>query len=308
MSDPLARFEAERGHLTGLAYRMLGEMTLAEDVVQEAWLRWQGADHAAIRQPAAFLSTVTMRLCLDALRAAKARRETYVGPWLPEPISPDDARAFAPAPDAAAELASDLSLALLHLLERLSPEERAAFILHDAFDCEYAMIAATLGKTETACRKLVSRARERVREGRPRFAVDRREHRALMERFLEASNMGDARNVLALLSPGAVALTDGGGKAVAALRPIVGADKVARFIAGIARKGWPLLTAHWVGMEDGEPTLLLHHGGVAYLSLQIDSEDGRITRLYMTRNPDKLRRLAAAVGADCGREFQRHYT
>ena len=162
-------FEAERTHLLGLAYRMLGEMAAAEDIVQEAWIKWSGTDRDQIRDAHAWLSTVTIRLALDALRSARSRRDVYVGPWLPEPLLPDDTRAFAAdAPAARAELASDLSLALLFVLERLSPEERAAFILHDAFDCDYATIAAMLEKSEPACRKLVSRARESVRQDRPK--------------------------------------------------------------------------------------------------------------------------------------------
>src|SRR3569832_586604 len=182
--DRLAKFEAQRTHLIGIAYRMLGEMSAAEDVAQEAWLRWRRVEGEDIRDPRAWLSAVTVRLSLDALRKARARRESYVGPWLPEPITPDDTRALAAdAPAARAELASDLSLALLHVLERLSPEERAALILHDAFDCDYATIAAALEKNEAACRKLVSRARERVRQDRPRRPVSPEQHRELVTRF-----------------------------------------------------------------------------------------------------------------------------
>jgi RNA polymerase sigma-70 factor, ECF subfamily len=185
--ERLKVFEGHRAHLLGLAYRMLGEMAGAEDVVQEAWLRWQRANETEIREPRAWLSTITIRLALDALRAARSRRETYVGPWLPEPLLPDDMRALAAdAPAARAELASDLSLALLHVLERLSPEERAALILHDAFDWNYDEIAAMLEKSEAACRKLVSRARKRVRADRPRYSVSGEKHKALVARFAEA--------------------------------------------------------------------------------------------------------------------------
>src|SRR5258708_2745783 len=158
IEDGVAIFERYRAHLLGIAYRMLGEMSAAEDVVQEAWLRWQRTDRDDVREACAWLSAATVRLALDALRRVRARRESYVGPWLPEPILPDDMRAFAADATAArAELASDLSLALLHVLERLSPEERAALILHDAFDSDYADIAAVLEKSEAACPKLVSR-------------------------------------------------------------------------------------------------------------------------------------------------------
>jgi RNA polymerase sigma-70 factor, ECF subfamily len=216
-------FEEQRSHLRGLAYRMLGEMGAAEDIVQETWLRWRKAGAGEIRDPRAWLSTVAMRLALDALRSARIRRETYVGPWLPEPILPDDTRAFAEdTPEAHAELASDLSLALLHVLERLSPEERAAFILHDAFDCEYGDIAATLGKSEAACRKLVSRAREHVRHDRPRYSVTDDQHQNMLARFAQAVATQDAAALAQLLAPDAIAYTDGGGRVTAALNPIFG--------------------------------------------------------------------------------------
>src|SRR5689334_6605346 len=233
----LDAFREHRTHLLGIAYRMLGEMGSAEDVVQEAWLRWRRIDAADIRDARAWLSAATVRLSLDALRKARARRETYVGPWLPEPILPDDMRAFAAdAPAARAELASDLSLALLHVLERLAPEERAALILHDAFDCDYAEIAAALEKSEAACRKLVSRARERVRTGRPRFAASRDAHRDLLLRFAQANTATDPHELTALLAPDAIAYSDGGGRVAAALKPIYGADKIGRFVTGLRRK------------------------------------------------------------------------
>ncbi len=237
MTGAVNSFEAHRGHLLGIAYRMLGEMAAAEDVVQEAWIRWQRNDAEQIRDLRAWLSNVTMRLALDALRSARARREHYVGPWLPEPILPDDVRVLSvEAPDTRAELASDLSVALLHVLERLSPEERAAFILHDAFDCDYPEIASTLDKSEVACRKLVSRAREHVRRERPRFSVSEDQHRALLARFAQAAMTQDTATLMQLLAPEAVFYSDGGGRAKAALLPVRSADKVARLIAGLMRK------------------------------------------------------------------------
>lgn len=293
MSDRLAIFEAQRTHLLGIAYRMLGEMGAAEDVAQEAWLRWQRAQGEDIREPRAWLSAVTVRLSLDALRKARARRETYVGPWLPEPLLPDDTRALAAdAPAARAELASDLSLALLHVLERLSPEERAALILHDAFDCDYDVIAQTLEKSEAACRKLVSRARERVRRDRPRFEASDDQRRDLLKRFAMASVAKDEKELLTLLAPNAIAYTDGGGRVAAALNPIYGADKIARFMAGLARKFYTNATfdAEMIEMN-GRPGMMLHADHQLFGAFTIETDGERITAVYALRNPDKLSRI-----------------
>jgi RNA polymerase sigma-70 factor (ECF subfamily) len=295
MSDRLAIFEAQRTHLRGIAYRMLGEMSAAEDVAQEAWLRWQRAQGEDIREPRAWLSAVTVRLSLDALRKARARRETYVGPWLPEPLLPDDTRALAAdAPAARAELASDLSLALLHVLERLSPEERAALILHDAFDCDYATIAQTLEKTEPACRKLVSRARERVKADRPRFKASDDQRRDLLMRFAQASVAKDEKELLALLAPTAIAYTDGGGRVAAALNPIYGADKIARFMVGLARKFYTNATFDMRIIEmNGRPGLMLRADDQLFGAFTIETDGEHITAVYALRNPDKLARIGA---------------
>lgn len=299
MTDTAAqRFEEQRVHLLGLAYRMLGEMAAAQDVVQETWLRWQSADMAEIRDVRAWLSTAAIRLSLDALRAARARRETYVGPWLPEPILPDDARAFsAKTPEASAELASDLSLALLHILERLSPEERAAFILHDAFDCDYRDIAATLGKSEVAARKLVSRARERVRHDYPCRNVSREQHLDLLARFTRATAEQDSAALRQLFAPDVVFYTDGGGRATAALNPIFGREKVERFVLGLARKrstaeNFPGIVAMEI---NGRPGLVIAFAGKIDSTLDIETDGERIMALYLVRNPDKLLRLESAM-------------
>jgi RNA polymerase sigma-70 factor (ECF subfamily) len=292
--DRLATFEGQRTHLIGIAYRMLGEMSAAEDVAQEAWLRWRRVDDEGIRDPRAWLSAVTIRLSLDALRKARARRESYVGPWLPEPITPDDTRALAAdAPAARAELASDLSLALLHVLERLSPEERAALILHDAFDCDYATIAQALEKNEAACRKLVSRARERVKQGRPRFEVSHDQHQDLLLRFARASATRDETRLLSLLAPDAIAYTDGGGKVAAALNPIYGADKITRFILGLAKKFYSdsQLASSMVEVN-GSPGLMLQIDGEFFGVITIETDGDRVIALYVVRNPDKLTRIA----------------
>lgn len=286
-------FETERAHLLGIAYRMLGEMAAAEDVVQEAWIKWRGADRSDIRDARAWLSTVTIRLALDALRSARSRREVYVGPWLPEPILPDDTRAFAAdAPAARAELASDLSLALLFVLERLSPEERAALILHDAFDCDYATIAAMLDKTEPACRKLVSRARESVRHDRPRQNVSRDQHRELLARFAQATMTQDADALAQLFAPDIVFYSDGGGRVPAALNPILGADKVQRFILGLVRKFTDAAKTSFAPIEiNGRPGVLLTLNDQIHSVLDIETDGERITSAYLVRNPEKLARL-----------------
>jgi RNA polymerase sigma-70 factor (ECF subfamily) len=298
MSDrSIDLFQCHRNHLLGIAYRMLGEMAAAEDVVQEAWLRWSRTNAADVRDARAWLSAVAVRLALDMLRAARRRRESYVGPWLPEPLLPDDMRAFAvETPADHAELASDLSLALLHVLERLSPEERAAFILHDAFDCDYREIAAVLEKSEEACRKLVSRARERVRKGRTRHEASAEEHRALMSRFIEAVLASDRKAMLAVFADDVVFFSDGGGRVPAALKPVYGADKVARLIEGLVRKGLP------PGIPELRPTeingrfgLAILVGGETHSLVATDAKDDRITAIYVIRNPEKLSRFERTI-------------
>ncbi|HJW42522.1 MAG TPA: RNA polymerase sigma factor SigJ [Rhizomicrobium sp.] len=293
----LETFQIQRNHLIGIAYRMLGEMSAAEDIAQEAWLRWANAECEDIRDPRAWLSAVTVRLALDALRKARARRETYVGPWLPEPLLPDDTRALAAdAPAARAELASDLSLAMLIVLERLSPEERAALILHDAFDCDYATIAQTLEKSETACRKLVSRARERVKAERPRHTVATERHRQLVATFLSASASSDLEKLAGLLRHEVVLYSDGGGKAAAALNPIHGADRVTRFTLGVLRKFGPPEGLRAEATEiNGAPGYLLHAAGALYAALTMEFDGDWISAIYVVRNPDKLRRISRSL-------------
>ena len=297
--ERLQAFEALRPHLLGIAYRMLGEMSAAEDVAQEAWLRWQRAQPVEVRDPRAWLSAVTVRLSLDALRKARARRETYVGPWLPEPILPDDMRALAAdAPAARAELASDLSLALLHVLERLTPEERAALILHDAFDCDYATIARTLEKSEPACRKLVSRARERVKLEHPRQAVSKAQHRALVDNFVAAAASNDPTQISRLLASDVILYSDGGGRAAAALRPIYGADKVIRFTTGVMRKFAP---AEGFVLEradiNGTPGFLLRTRDGIHSALTVEFSGRLISAIYLVRNPEKLTRVSRPFSA-----------
>ena len=288
-------FERHRAHLRSIAYRMLGEVATAENVVQEAWLRWQRADEP-IEDPRAWLSAVTVRLSLDALRIARRRRETYVGPWLAEPLAPSDMEQFASDASAHAELASDLSLALLYLLERLSPEERAALILHDAFDCDYDEIAATLGKTDVACRKLVSRARERVRRQGPRFEVPDEVHRALLERFIRASATGEPQALAELLAPDVAVYSDGGGRVPAATKPIHGRRAVSRFIAGVTRQFYDERLSIVQTAINGRPGILVRSDSHILTALSIETDGELITAIYGIRNPEKLVRFARVDG------------
>jgi RNA polymerase sigma-70 factor (ECF subfamily) len=288
--DP-AIFEAERSRLTRLAYRMLGERGAAEDVVQETWLRWSKIDTATIQNPPAWLTRAASRLAIDALRKAKARREDYIGPWLPEPeVAP-----FDDEEDSDNERSERVSLGFLHVLERLTPDERAAFILHDAFDCGYEEIAIALNKTEPACRKLVSRARERVRSGRPRFETDRNQQQRILTAFMAAATSGDAARMKALLTEDAIVYSDGGGKVRAALRPLTGPDEavlvlltVARRFAGVAAHSMPVTVNGQYGIA------IAVEGGLNTI-YTADIENGRITKLYILRNPDKLARAQAAL-------------
>jgi RNA polymerase sigma-70 factor (ECF subfamily) len=283
--------EKLRPRLFGLAYRMLGSRQDAEDAVQEALLRWYRADTAEVRSAEAWLVTVLSRICIDRLRVLAAGREVYVGPWLPEPLVGQE-----PPPDRALELASELSVALLIVLERLSPEERAAFLMHEVFDCGYSDIAAALGKSEVACRQLVHRARERVGRDKPRFEVSEAAHRRLVERYLRAVQERDAGQIAALLAPDAVLVSDGGGKAWAALRPVIGAQRIARLEMGVARK-LPGFTIRIVSVNGRAGTLSVLNGRAhAVTSFETDGE--RILSVMRVLNPDKLPRLAHTGGID----------
>ena len=281
-------FEAHRRHLMGLAYRMLGSLAEAEDAVQEAYLRWHAAERGAVENPRAFLSTIVTRLCLDQLKSARARRESYVGPWLPEPVL--DAAAL--DAESASDYAHDLSVALMLTLERLSPLERAAFLLHDVFDMDFAAVARTLGRNEAACRQLAARARAHVQAARPRFTPSADEGARLAEAFRQAAQSGDASAMARLLAADAVLLSDGGGKRRAALHPIQGADKIMRFFAGIAKKGhtrgWRMRAARINGL----PGFVLadEQGSVQTSAFAV--EDGRIAAIYLVANPEKLQRVA----------------
>lgn len=285
--DPLGPY---RGRLLGLAYRMLGSRSEAEDVLQDAWLRFASVDPATVRNEEAYFVTTVTRLCLDRLKSARARREIYVGPWLPEPVF--DAEEL--SPHSAVELADDLSFALLLTLQNLSAPERAAFLLHDVFDTPFSEVAEALGKSEAACRQLAARARKAVTASRRERRPPPEEHRALLESFAAAASSGDPSRLKSLLAEDAVSLTDGGGVKRAALNPIRGADRVARFFTGLIAK----LTAQGskVAFEpatvNGEPGLLLFLDGELDETMSIAVENGRIAAVYVVRNPEKLRGAA----------------
>lgn len=280
-------FEEHRSVLLGVAYRMLGRVADAEDVVQDAWLRWAAADRGDVREPRGFLVRVTTRLAIDRLRHVQSRREAYVGPWLPEPLVTDHAAAVPDGADRVV-LADSVSIAVLVVLESLSPLERAVFVLREAFGYPYADIAVTLDRSESAVRQLAGRARKHVGEGRPRFDVDPAEQRDLTERFLAAAADGDIERLLSLLAPDASLVGDSGGKSKAPLRVIETADKVARFLAGAARKGIDERTTFETLELNGAVAILARYDGKPDAVFQLDVADGRVQRVYVIRNPDKL--------------------
>jgi RNA polymerase sigma-70 factor (ECF subfamily) len=295
MNDPAESFEPHRRRLLGLAYRMLGSLAGAEDAVQDTYLRWHAADRGSVSDARAFLMKTTTRICLDLLRSARARREAYVGPWLPEPVIDSSAL----APDTHTELAEDLSIALLLTLDRLSPLERAAFLLHDVFECTFAEVGQALARSEAACRQLASRARAHVRESQPRVATSGPEssksaataHAELISAFVQATASGDLEGLMRLLARDARLVSDGGGKVLAALNVIEGNEHVARFLVGAARKGLSAVVTTQSVTVNGLPGLLIEgaDGLIQTVAFEIDGDV--IRAIYVVRNPDKLRHL-----------------
>ncbi len=280
-------FEAERARLVRLAYRMLGSLGEAEDVVQDAWIRWRQVDHAVVASPSAFLSRTVTRLCLDVMKSARVQREAYFGTWLPEPL------AIMPEED----LADDVTLTLMLALERLSPLERAAFILHDVFGVPLDEVATTLEREPPAVRQLASRARKHVQTAKPRFPVDREEGARIAKAFFEASASGDVAALRSMLAASVVVHSDGGGKAHAFPRPIIGIERVSRMFEGVARKSWiqqaRKLQDLWI---DGLPGYFSLEPGNAFQTVALEIENGLIVGIYFTRNPDKLARLVERFG------------
>jgi RNA polymerase sigma-70 factor, ECF subfamily len=281
MTAAVAVFEAERPRLRRLAYRMLGSVTEAEDAVQDAWLRWDKAG-AAAENPRAWLVQTVTRLCLDRMKSARARRETYVGPWLPEPLIEEIA-------DDPVERAEDVSVAFLLALERLSPLERAVFLLHDVFDQDYAEVGRALGRGEAAVRQLASRARAHVRDARPRFSVSPEKTLELAAAFMRAAAAQDMEGLSSLLARDAVLISDGGGKRPAALRPMVGRDDVMLLLRGLAARGG-LARAMTMrpAMINGAPGVIMDLAdGLQTIAFESDA-DGLLSAIYIIRNPDKL--------------------
>jgi len=277
-----AVFEANRNRLVRIAYRMLGSFAEAEDVVQEAWIRWQGVDLNEVRQPAAFLVRTVTRLSLDVMKSARARREAYVGNWLPEPV-------FEPEEEAPAE--DELTLTLMMALERLSPLERAAFLLHDVFSAPMDEIAAALGRDPAAVRQLAVRARKHVHDARPRYPVAPEEGERIAKAFFHATNNGDVTSLRTLLADSVILTADGGGKANAWLRPIIGMDRLVRLFSGLHRKlTLPAILVRWTRI-DGLPGYISYERDGTLQTTALEVEDGRIVAVYITRNPDKLAKL-----------------
>ncbi|MGN6278683.1 MAG: sigma-70 family RNA polymerase sigma factor [Sphingomonas sp.] len=274
--DAGAAFDRERPMLARVAYRMLGSVTDAEDVVQEAWLRWSAADRAAVDNPAGFLRRIVTRLCLDQLKSARVTRETYWGPWLPDPVvEPEET--------------DDVTLPLMLALERLSPLERAAFLLHDVFGQSFDEVAAAIGRDPAACRQLASRARANIRAERPRYPVDRQHGMALAEAFFAASRSGDVAELGGLLAEDVVLYSDGGGKRPAAGRPMIGRSEVLRAQKAVARlqSGKPAQSVQFTWINGLPGIVTLEHDGLPQTTA-LAIEDGRIVAIYVMRNPDKL--------------------
>ncbi|BBD98449.1 RNA polymerase sigma factor SigJ [Sphingobium amiense] len=279
--ESAAAFDAQRATLLRVAYRMLGSMADAEDVLQEAFIRWAGADREAVRVPAAFLRRMVTRLCLDHLKSARVRREDYVGPWLPEPV-------------VEAEPTEDVTLPLMLALERLSPLERAAFLLHDVFAETFDDVARSIGRDAAACRQLAARAREHVRSERTRFPVDRDRGLAIASAFYEASRDGDAARLSALLADDVRFYSDGGGRRPAAGRILDGAVEVMRGLSAISRlrRGMPELVRR--AFVNGLPGFVTKEADGILQTTALLIEDGRVKAIYVMRNPDKLRHVEGA--------------
>jgi RNA polymerase sigma-70 factor (ECF subfamily) len=284
--EAAASFEPVRPRLLRVAYRMLGSMADAEDVVQDAFLRWLGADRPAVKEPEGFLVRTVTRLCLDALKSARHRRETYIGPWLPEPVLDTDE-----------EIETDVTLPLLMALERLSPLERAAFLLHDVFGTDFEEVARAIGRDAAACRQLAARARRHVYEDRPRFTVDRQKGLDLAEAFFTASRSGDLAGLKSMLAADVTLVADGGGKRPAGIAPVVGFDPVMEVFARLAELLKSRTPAELIryGLINGLPGFVTREADGVLQTTALDIREGKIAGVYVVRNPDKLRRLDATL-------------
>jgi RNA polymerase sigma-70 factor (ECF subfamily) len=280
--DAAASFDPLRPNLMRVAYRMLGSVADAEDVLQEAFIRWMGADRSEVREPEAFLRRTVTRLCLDQLKSARRQRETYVGPWLPDPVLEEDGE----------EAEEDVTLPLMLALERLSPLERAAFLLHDVFGLGFEEVGATIRRDPAACRQLAARARIHVREARPRFQVDKQRGLDLAKAFFTATRNGDMKALASMLAADVSVHADGGGKRPAAMRPIFGFDAVMKVHQSLAdhfrKNGSKLVRA---GFVNGLPGFITLEADGELQATALEIEDGKVAAIYVVRNPDKLRHL-----------------
>ena len=282
----LETFAALRPRLFSIAYRMLGTRADAEDIVQDAWLRWHGTEQANVQSAEAWLVTVTTRLAIDRLRTRKSEREAYIGWWLPEPLVELDER----TPETAAELTSEVSVAFMWVLERLSPDERAAFLLRQVFDHDYKDIAAMLNKSEAACRQMVHRAQERVQQEQPRFDVPKDTHRDLLAKFMQAATTGDRAAMKALMSDEVQLVSDGGGKVTSFHHILHGAGRIAGVYWSLEHQ-FPSKVAYRPALVNGEPGLLRYVDGKIESAQSFIVDDGRIVAVFVMRNPDKLTAL-----------------
>ncbi|HQU93081.1 MAG TPA: RNA polymerase sigma factor SigJ [Pyrinomonadaceae bacterium] len=284
--NKLAIFDRHRSRLFGIAYRMLGTPDEAEEIVQDAYIRWHTTNISTVENPEAWLVSTTTRLAIDRLRKASRQRETYVGPWLPEPLMISSS----PSPQEDAELASSLSTAFMVMLERLSPSERAVFLLHDVFDSSYSDIARIMEREEPAVRQMLHRARQRVRTDKPRFETDREEHRKLIERFAKAAYTSDEAELLELFSADISVISDGGGRVTAARKVVQGLQKVVRIFTIALAPSIDRLT--WKAVDiNGEPGVVEYYDGEPFAANTFEVENGKIIRFYRIMNPDKLKLL-----------------
>lgn len=289
MEDATRTFDRLRPRLQGIAYRMLGSTAEAEEVVQDAWLRWHDADRAAIANGEAWLVTIATRIAIDRLRAAKVQREHYVGVWLPEPQLADSPH----SPEQVLERADDLSVAFLTLLERLAPEARAAFLMREVFDADYDELAQTIGKSEAACRQMVSRAKAQLREARPRYNVTPEAHLRVMRQFADALSRGDFTSLKSMLAEEAELIGDGGGKVPSFGKPMRGGTRIAQLFYATSLRFKAAVRIE-LAVINGQWGVLRFIDGALESAQAYETDGERIVRIHVQRNPDKLVRIAAA--------------
>jgi RNA polymerase sigma-70 factor (ECF subfamily) len=290
MDVATATFRDLRPRLQGIAYRMLGSVSESEDIVQDVWLRWHAVEQSSVNNAEAWLVATTTRVSIDRLRSAKARREQYIGIWLPEPVLTE----WPATPEDIEELSSEVSVAFLTVLERLSPEARAAFLLREVFDADYGEVARTLGKSEAACRQLVHRARALLREEQPQRAAPSDAHQQLMRRFTDALAQGDFAGMKSMLADTAVLVGDGGGHVTSFPRPLVGGPRIAQLLFAATLRHKDALRIERV-MINGQHAVLRYIDGELESAQSYESDGDRITRVHVQRNPEKLARLMAAI-------------